>query len=97
MYVISVHMHLVVAFALPKGIDRRLTVDLWAAVPFRSTSSALSRVCGALDCVQRLIYDEIIVLEIASLRYFYSMYFFLFFPFVDGFVLPLVNRIHPLL
>ena len=55
--------YLVVAFALPKRIQRGLAVDRRAAVAVRITSVALSRVCSALDRVRRLVYDKKIVLK----------------------------------
>ena len=64
--------HLIVAFALPKRIERGLAVDRWAAVAVRVTSAAQLRVRSALYRVRRLVNDEEIVLNRASLSEIYS-------------------------
>ena len=60
---LKMSLYLIVAFALPKRIQRGLAVDRRAAVAVRITSVALSRVCGALYRVRRLVYDKKIVLK----------------------------------
>ena len=49
--------HLIVAFALPEGIERGLAVDGRAAVPVGVAPVALVGVCGALDRVGSLVDD----------------------------------------
>ena len=65
-------LYLIVAFALPKRIERGLAVDGGAAVAVRVTSAAQLRVRSALYRVRRLVNDEEIVLNRASLSEIYS-------------------------
>ena len=56
-------IYLIVAFALPEGIERGLAVDGRAAVPVGVAPVALVGVCSALDRVRSLVDDEKLFLK----------------------------------